>query len=598
MKTRRRNCFFGIEPLEPRLAPAGFMTYTDIDGDSVKLTRTDAGPFFGEGVEILNGQLFMLDLSNPIYQGASFTFTVTKRPLGDGLANVGRIRSPYDLGAVIVKGDLGAIEAGDANKNTPAIKLLSVRSMGRDGLATQYAPLGPDLVSEIQGPLCALRVAGDIKETFIHVIGGAAGTVGSVTVGGSLVGGSGDFSGCIFSDGDMGPVNIRGDVLSGAGLSGAIRSGGKLGAVTIGGSLIGGPRESGSIFSNGDMGPVRIGGNVLGGGNGSTPSGRISTLSNLAGVTVGGSLLGSAGDSSGEIASGGDMGLVRIGRDVVGGAGAQSGSIHSSGGLTGITLGGSLVGGAGNSSGEITSVGDMGSVKITGDLRGGSIAGTDSLSGSGFIDGRRIAGVTIGGSIFSGMDASTGTLSDSGGICAGNDIGPIVVKGSIIGHSSSDGNPPVVISARGQVAPTATVDLAIRSLTVGGRVESTLILVGYSGSLGQNADAQIGAVKIGGDWISSSLIVGASPGGDGLFGTADDAKLSGSVKDDAPISRVASVAIKGLVIGSGASGDHFGFVAEQIGSFRCLGFTAPLSAGTDFIELSPITGDVTIREIV
>ena len=71
MKTRSRNRLCGIEHLEPRLAPADFMTYTDIDGDSVKLARTDPGPFSGEGVAIFNGQLGKFELLNPIYQGAN-----------------------------------------------------------------------------------------------------------------------------------------------------------------------------------------------------------------------------------------------------------------------------------------------------------------------------------------------------------------------------------------------------------------------------------------------------------------------------------------------------------------------------------------------
>ncbi len=44
--------------------------------------------------------------------------------------------------------------------------------------------------------------------------------------------------------------------------------------------------------------------------------------------------------------------------------------------------------------------------------------------------------------------------------------------------------------------------------------------------------------------------------------------------------------------------DHFGFVAQQIGSFKALGFTAALTAGTDApLELALTTGDVTIREV-
>lgn len=46
------------------------------------------------------------------------------------------------------------------------------------------------------------------------------------------------------------------------------------------------------------------------------------------------------------------------------------------------------------------------------------------------------------------------------------------------------------------------------------------------------------------------------------------------------------------------AGDHYGFVAQQIGSFKSLGFTAALTAGTDApLELALSTGEVTIREL-
>jgi hypothetical protein len=70
------------------------------------------------------------------------------------------------------------------------------------------------------------------------------------------------------------------------------------------------------------------------------------------------------------------------------------------------------------------------------------------------------------------------------------------------------------------------------------------------------------------------------------------------------VARIASIAIKGVVVGTAAPGnDHFGFVAHVIESFKSLGFTAPLTDNAlpgaihDVIELSPITGDVTIREV-
>jgi hypothetical protein len=108
---------------------------------------------------------------------------------------------------------------------------------------------------------------------------------------------------------------------------------------------------------------------------------------------------------------------------------------------------------------------------------------------------------------------------------------------------------------------------------------------------------------VGGDWVASTIAAGVVAGGDRLFGTGDDAAISGAGTTDDPArrSRVASVKIGGLVYGTpAASGtDHFGFVAQQVGSFKAGHFGASLDAGpgNDVIELAPTTGDVTLREV-
>jgi hypothetical protein len=127
-----------------------------------------------------------------------------------------------------------------------------------------------------------------------------------------------------------------------------------------------------------------------------------------------------------------------------------------------------------------------------------------------------------------------------------------------------------------------------------------LILAGYDKSntpVAVNGNASIGAVSVGGDWIASSLVAGVQDDADAaldeIFGDTNDQAGPGHTL----VNRIASVLIKGLVIGSAAAGDHFGFVAQQIGSFNSMGFTAALTAGTDVIEVSLTTSDVTIREI-
>jgi hypothetical protein len=295
---------------------------------------------------------------------------------------------------------------------------------------------------------------------------------------------------------------------------------------------------------------------------------------------------------------------VTIGGSVIGGAGAESGIIYSTDKLAAVTIGGSLLGGSGDSTGEIYAPLDIGSVRVGGDITGGSIGGTTGdLTASGFIESAagRIASVSVGGSIVSGTDASTGGgLVNNASIRAHNDIGSVIVGGSLLGNLSADGDSPVVLSARGQAVQGATTDLAIGTIHIGGRVEAAQILAGYDIDLSpRNADAQIGGLSVGGDWLASSVAAGASPGPDG-FGSGDT-KISGPGVTDNPgiISRINSISIAGQVLGTG-TGAEFGFVAEQIGAFSLGGLSIPLSPGAHN-DQRPLavgtTGDVTIHEI-
>jgi hypothetical protein len=165
---------------------------------------------------------------------------------------------------------------------------------------------------------------------------------------------------------------------------------------------------------------------------------------------------------------------------------------------------------------------------------------------------------------------------------ASDSIGPIIVKGSLLGNSTN----AVFITARGQVHPTTTTDVAVASLTVGGSVRFTNIYLGYSpDALGQNADAQIGSVIVAHDWVASNLIAGIDPGPDAMFGDADDTKLAGNfgagpVKDDPNIiSQIGSITIGGQVLGDAGTNNTYGFGAEKIGTVTIDGMVVPLKPG-------------------
>jgi len=209
--------------------------------------------------------------------------------------------------------------------------------------------------------------------------------------------------------------------------------------------------------------------------------------------------------------------------------------------------------------------------------------------------------VFIGGSVFAGVDTSSGSLTKCGSIRAGNDIGSLVVKGSLVGNSAN----PVVISARGQATPGASADVAIGKISIGGRVELTNILAGYDTGLNPaDGDAEIGRVKVAGDWIASNLAAGVrNPGADDAAGgtgiNADNVNF-GDIHDVefglGSITRIASIVIGGQVQGTVSGNDHFGFVAGEIGSLRIAGALIRLTANIENRALG-VTGDVNLHEL-
>lgn len=564
--TSRSRSILAVECLESRLAPAVTIvnattaTFTDVDGDlaTIKVsTGTLTAGLFTTGGAALGEQLQTIDFSGGGFDHADLTVSAKRVPTGDGLVNVGYINSTgHDLGKVTVVGDLAQVDAGDSDPLAPAVASLNVRSIGRYGLDTQFA--GGSLNSHLYGSLGKLTVRTDVVGVFLNVNDGTHGSIGSVTIGGSLIGGSDINSGRIQSIGDMGLVRIGHDLVGGMG------------------------EEAGEIQSSG----------------------------RIAGVTIGGSLIGGLGRFSAQIHSGTDMGPVKIAHDLFGGLGLLSGAIRSDTTLAGVTIGGSVIGGTGPASGVVLSTGDIGPVRIGHDLVGADIGGADTdhdLSGVVESVFGRIASVSIGGSIIAGTDTSpAGTYFRNATIQAGNDIGSVTVRGSLIGNTNPDGNMPVIISARGREFPVPGSDLAIGKVTIGRRVENARILAGYNPGLTSdptpvNADAQIGSVTVGGDWVASSIVAGAVAGADNQFGSDDDFRISGPGTTNNPSidSKIGSITIKGLVIGTpGGGSDHFGFVAQQIGAFKAVGFKTTPTAGMDApAELSLTTKDVTIREV-
>jgi hypothetical protein len=177
--------------------------------------------------------------------------------------------------------------------------------------------------------------------------------------------------------------------------------------------------------------------------------------------------------------------------------------------------------------------------------------------------------------------------------------GATIQVGDDLGALSAGSLAETIITARGQAEQGRTSDVAIGKVTVRGSVTSSQILAGFDlAGHAVNADAQIGAVKIAGAWTASDLVAGARDVAANGFGNADDQKAPGA-DNPAIVSRIASITITGAVSGTDdlvSPNDHFGFVAQEIGSFKAAGTARPLTKNVTDQPVQLAT-DVAIREI-
>src|SRR4030095_7167084 len=378
------------------------------------------------------------------------------------------------------------------------------------------------------------------------------------TIGGSLIGGT---------------VEIE---FGGASISSAA----SMGPVQVGGSLMGGEGDRSARISAGQMGKVTIGGDVRGGLG--AESGAV-TASAIASVTVNGDLVGGPQSSTGVINGFNKLGPVVVGGDLRGGGNSDAGAILGEE-IKSVTIRGSLYGGPASGTPQISGI-TLGPVKIFGDF----VGGTNQFAGNqGAISALNIASVTCARPIYGGSG-----MGPSGLLTASETLGPVKIGGNLIGRALQ--------------FPVIKAGTSIASLTVGGRVENAAIFAGSAyntGALG-DPDAQIGPVRISGDWIASNLAAGVN-GSNGLIGDGDDTLIGPEFpnQDTDVRSRIASIVIKGQVLGTVASGDHFGFVAEEIGFFKVGSAKVILTSGpnNDTSATSPTllvaaTGDVRVREV-
>lgn len=450
-----------IEPLEARIAPAAVFSYVDADGDLVKLITSKGtnqqlsniitiGLVDSEHVEVRKID-FAKDPAT--FAGTSLTMVVKPNPLGgDGRGNIGAINAVgVDIGDIKLLGDLGQIDAGNPMLATPAVKSLTVGSLGVEGLKTQ-GDMG-DLISTFTGKVPKLTVRGDVSNAFVSVVGTDA-ELGVVKVGGSLRDAN------IGTTGKLGSVAIGGDVIALYAAGTGQISAAKIGSVKIKGSLVGGDLiAAGQIQSTGDVDSIAIGGSFIGGD--ARNSGCIFVDGKLGSLTIGGDLIGGSsgvgGEGSGAVSVLGDIGKVKIGRSIIG---APSSSYHatgirSDGQIGSVTVGGDLFGGNGGNPVTISAVGDstptpgknvaLGAVKIGGSAiaahigAGIGIAEHPTFGQTGANGDAQIGSVTIGrdflfSSITAGVRATDNKLGDANDVVipAGNTPGTVASIAKIV----------------------------------------------------------------------------------------------------------------------------------------------------------------------
>jgi hypothetical protein len=558
-----------IEILEPRIAPAALVTFTDVDGDivTISVSKGTTAQLAVAAGDLSDGRLQSLDLASQptVYAGANIS--ITAKPAlggtGDGRVNVGEIMAaPLDLGTVLVDGDLGRIRAGDGNATVAGLKSLTVLSLGHFGTTTGAV----DLFSFIAGNVGSLTVQTNLEDATFDATG-LSDKIGSVSIGGSLTGTNftGGPSGQIVAHG-IGSVFIGGDLVGGSSSgSGRISvSGGDLVKLIVKGSILGGNGSVSGLIDCVNLGSATIGGDVIGGKGAANDSGALEVGGTAGPIVIGGSLIGGAAPFSGSIRAdfaAASLTTVKIGRNLVGGAGDDTGAVLSGGAIKSITIGGDMIGGAGNRSGRISAdVEGIGAVTIRHDFRGGLGAGTSAGEiftsggiGSVSIGGDVIGGsanrngliqgvvflkkVTIGGNLVGGTGG--GAAKDKGTIYCNDALGTVTIGGDLIGGGGTED---------GSINAKSIVSVKVGGDVRGGTGELSGAIVTFTSQGGKIGPVTIGGSLLGGAFNSGRIYADGDLGvvkigGDLEAGTGN---FTGYIEG----RRITSVAIAGSVIGS------------------------------------------------
>ncbi|MGB8167133.1 MAG: Calx-beta domain-containing protein [Chthoniobacteraceae bacterium] len=290
---------------------------------------------------------------------------------------------------------------------------------------------------------------------------------------------------------------------------------------------------------------------------------------------------------------GGDLKVPALKSLAVQSLGLLGTSTQAAGGSLGVFIDGALP--------TLTIAGDLRDEVITVMGPDGNL-GTATIGGS--ISGSAATGFSVGGNI--GVLKIGGDVRTTGGaveIASSGVIGSLTIGGSVAGALTN----PIVITPLGtNAAAKGPVDVVLKSLAIGHSAEFLLVRAGGAGA--QNADASIGVITVGGDWLSSSVVAGVNLV-DGFAGNSDDVKAT-SIRDVPTLrSTIGSFTVKGQALGTTSlTTDMYGVVAERIGTAKVGGRTFAFTNGAapEAFFAAPTLGgqgaenpqfDFTIREL-
>ena len=516
--------------------------------------------------------------------------------IGGAVANAGYLYADNLIGAVTIGGDLlggtadktGRIASGhpfSTKTGLGAVKILGSLK-GSSGVDSGTIFSNSALASLFVGMNLEGGTSSGAGNVFFNEKPASKITIVHDFIGGKIPDGSGGFfnTGEITASGGIGSLFVGGSILGGAVTNLGTA---KFGSVTVIGSVEGGDADfSGSIYNRGATGAVKIGGNLKGGAGDETGILYFgtSTGGKVASVTIEGSVLGGAGTISGNIGLFYDAGKISIGGSVVGDVGELSGTINSFGSVGSITIAMNLQGGTGPVSGMINPPAStnfyIGKLEI-----GGSMIGNIGVRSGSVWSLGTIGTMTVGGSV------SSGTGTASGGIRANDTIKSLTVEHDVTGSTTD----PVYITGGGvdffTNQPEASV--ALGKVVIKGNVVHAKILAGWDAKADQmsafshrpaavNGDASIGSVEVRGSWTAGDIVAGAQDSGGNGFGR-NDALITPNVAKS--IAKIASVTIFGAGTGSTGIGEYFGIVAEQIGKLSVGGANFVLTSGKDHAEI-------------